>query len=87
MVRERERFVPQLPRPQHQLLDMRGAFEEGEVGVDVEFSVGDGHRPYAVPRTAQARAVRTNEPSGAMGMLARTRSRRTARPSSLRDAT
>jgi len=40
VVREGEGLVPQLPRPQRQLFDVRGALEEREVGVGVEFSVG-----------------------------------------------
>ena len=40
VVGEGEGLVAQLARPQHQLLDVRGAVEEGEVGVAVEFGVG-----------------------------------------------
>ena len=37
VVGEGEGIVAQPARPQHQPLDVRGAFEEGEVGVAVEF--------------------------------------------------
>ena len=40
VVRERQRLVSQLERTQDELLDMRSAFEKGEVGVGVEFGVG-----------------------------------------------
>ena len=39
VVGEGEGLISQLPRPQHQLLDMGSAFEEGEVGVGVELGV------------------------------------------------
>jgi hypothetical protein len=44
VVGEGEGLVPHLPRPQHQLLDVRGALEEGEVRVTVELSVRQGSR-------------------------------------------
>ncbi len=40
VVGEGERLVSQLAGSQHQLLDVGGALEEGEVGVGVELSVG-----------------------------------------------
>ncbi len=45
VVSERERLIAELQRPQHQLLDVGGAFEEGEVGVGVQFGVR--HRLHA----------------------------------------
>ena len=40
VVRERQRLISQLERPQHKLINVRGTFEEREVGVGVEFGVG-----------------------------------------------
>ena len=40
VVSERERLVSQLQRAQHELIDMRSAFEEREIGVGVKFGVG-----------------------------------------------
>ena len=42
MVGEGERFVP-VRGPEDQFFDMRGAVEEGVVGVGVEFGVGHDH--------------------------------------------
>jgi hypothetical protein len=40
VVRKRERFVSELEGAEDEFVDVRGAFEEGEVGVGVEFGVG-----------------------------------------------
>ena len=45
VVRQSQRRLPQLARPQHQLLDVRGAVEEREVGVAVQLCVA--HPVYA----------------------------------------
>ena len=39
VVGQRERVVSELERAQDDLLDVRGAFEEGEVGMGVELGV------------------------------------------------
>jgi hypothetical protein len=49
MIGEGESLVPQLPRPQHQFLDVRSALEEREVRVAVEFGVVSLYNGQEVP--------------------------------------
>src|SRR5438067_2283153 len=53
---DRQCRVPQLSGPRDQLIRMRGAFEEGEVGVAVQFGVGNDR---ALPRGFGSRRRQT----------------------------
>jgi hypothetical protein len=57
VVSEGESLISQLPRLEHQLLDVRGTVKEGEVGVGMEFSVGRHIHP--VYRTSVLMATRS----------------------------